>query len=205
MRDATFLAAVLPYALAQAKRHREPLTVMCVEIDGVAALTRSHGPSAVADASRRLAESVAKALRGSDVVTRLDDDRLVVMLPNTGAENALIVAEVVRGAVAETAAPPPVTGPLTASIGTASYPHDGEDMLALLHAADEAMNAGRETGPNGVARFEDLPGADRPPLSVLTPPPPVAEAEAVVDADSGVIPLTPARRDPQPRRQPAAR
>ena len=105
VRDATFLNAILPYALSQAGRHREPLTVFCIELDRLAALHQSHGPIAADAAVRRLAEAVARALRGSDVVARLDDDRVMVVLPNTGPLDAPKVAEVVRSAAAPACRP----------------------------------------------------------------------------------------------------
>ena len=33
-RDATFLNAALPFALAQAKRHREPVSLLCLGLTG---------------------------------------------------------------------------------------------------------------------------------------------------------------------------
>src|SRR5579871_2876839 len=66
VRDATFLNAVLPYALAQARRHGEPLTVLCLEVDRLASLARSRGVAAAREVVARVAEAAARALRASD-------------------------------------------------------------------------------------------------------------------------------------------
>jgi diguanylate cyclase (GGDEF)-like protein len=150
VRDATFLNAILPYAIAQAARHREPLSVFCLEIDFLAALAREHGAAAVDVAVGRVAVGVARTLRGSDIVARLDDDRVIVVLPNTGGRDALTVANVVRSAIAGACLPYAGLPALTVSIGVACYPIDAQEMLALLHAADEAMERARAAGPSAL-------------------------------------------------------
>ena len=153
VRDATFLNAILPYALSQAQRHREPLTVFCVEVEHLGALRRSHGPDAACLAVRRVAEAVARTLRGSDVVARLDDDRVAVVLPNTGSADALTVAEVVRSAAAAACLPAGDVPGLSASVGVACFPDDASDMAGMLSAADEAVGRARAVGPNRVAAY----------------------------------------------------
>jgi len=171
VRDATFLSAVLPYALAQAARHREPLTVFCVELDGLAALRQSRGAEAAGRAARRLAEAVASTLRGSDVVARLDDDRVVVVLPDTGPPHALTVAGVVREAAQGTGRPTGGSPALTASLGVACFPADGRDMIALLAAADDALHRAAALGPGGLATASPHPPADRSPRARRVAPP----------------------------------
>jgi diguanylate cyclase (GGDEF)-like protein len=151
VHDATFLNAVLPYALAQAARHCEPLTVLCLEVDALASLGRAHGPLARDRAVGQVADAVARKLRGSDVVARLDDDRVFALLPNAGVPDALKVAGVVRSAIAAACLPTAGLPPLTVSIGVACYPIDAREMLALLHAADEAMERARAAGANKIA------------------------------------------------------
>lgn len=164
IRDATFLNAILPYALSQAQRHREPLSVFCLAIDRLSAIQLSHGTAAADAAVRRLAGAVARTLRGSDLVARLDDDRVVVVLPNTGAPDALCVAEVMRSAIAGACLATDRTPELTVSVGVACFPEDAREMAPLLAAADEAMDRARARGPHQVA-------ADLPPVAPIPPPP----------------------------------
>jgi diguanylate cyclase (GGDEF)-like protein len=165
VRDATFLNAILPYALSQAQRHREPLTVFCVEIDRLGALYQSHG-SDVADLTvLRVAESIARTLRGSDVVARLDDDRMVVVLPNTGSADALTVAAMVRSAVVGACGSSGEVPELSASMGVACFPENAPEMIILLAAADEAVARAREKGMNQVAMYSPPPGMVAPKAS----------------------------------------
>lgn len=166
VRDATFLSAILPYALSQAQRHREALTVFCLELDHLAAVTDEHGWERVDAAVRRVSEAMARTLRGSDVVVRLDDDRLVVVLPNTGSGDALTVANVVKLAVTAACLPVGVLPELTFGMGVSCFPEDGHEMSALLNAADNAMTGGRNLGKNQVSTASAIPKA-KPAAGVL--------------------------------------
>lgn len=157
VRDATFLNAVLPYALSQAQRHKEPLTLFCMELDAMLDLAREHGDETVEGTVGRIADAAARTLRGSDVVAQLDDLRIITVLPNTGGADALTVAGVVRSAVQWACASQTGMADLSVSIGLASFPADGTEMLGLLTAADEAMNRARSRGKNQVATTSAVP------------------------------------------------
>jgi diguanylate cyclase (GGDEF)-like protein len=164
IRDATFLNAILPYALAQAQRHRELLSVFCIEIGELGTLCRSHGAEAASDAVQRVAVAIANKLRGSDVVVRLDDDRIIIVLPNTGGPNALDVAKFVRTAILAVCQPFDDLPELSVSLGISCFPIDGRDMYTLLGAADEATGRARARGRNQIAAASlEIPAAPKPP------------------------------------------
>jgi diguanylate cyclase (GGDEF)-like protein len=157
VRDATFLNAVLPFALAQAYRYREPVSLFCVSVDRLAAILDLHG-RATADATvQRVAETISRTLRASDVVSRLDDDRIIAMLPNASATDAVSVAEIVRLAVATASASPQDMPVLSVSIGVAGYPANAHDVLSLIDTADEALVRAQARGPNQVAASDRKP------------------------------------------------
>lgn len=139
VRDATFLSAVLPYALAQACRHGEPVAVYCLEIDGLPLLATALGPAAVERIVVRVAEAVAGTLRGSDVVARLDDDRIVAVLPGAGPADAQRIATIVLAAADRACGEDTKGPPLFPLIGVACFPDDARDPISLLAAADEAI------------------------------------------------------------------
>ncbi len=164
LHDATFLNAVLPYALGQAKRHREPLSLLCVAVDRLSAIRQLHGDEVADAAVRRVAETVGATLRASDVVARLDDDRIIAVLPDAAAIHAARVAELIRGAIEAAGAASPTMPTLTASIGMASYPAHAHDALSLIDAADAAMVRAERQGRNRVASA--APGSAAPTLGV---------------------------------------
>ncbi len=88
LHDATFLNAVLPFALNQARRHREPLSLLCVAIDRLSAIQELLGRAEVKSLVRHVGETVGSLIRASDIVARLDDDRVVAVLPRAPRRRA---------------------------------------------------------------------------------------------------------------------
>ena len=105
-----------------------------------------------------------QTIRASDVVARLEDDRLIVVLPISGAADSLRVAEVVREAIAAAGAATPSLPTLAASIGVASYPAHAQDVHSLIAAADDALARAEREGRNRVAIATAL--ATGPPLTI---------------------------------------
>ncbi len=154
-RDAPFLRAFLPYALAQARRRHEPLSLFYVSVDRLAAIRELHGPEIAAAAVDRVAETMVQALRASDVVARLDDGRLIAVLPCAGHEDIPAVAEAVRASIASSGVASRTMPVLTASIGVASYPHNALDLVSLNLAASAALTHARGLGRDRVVQSKE--------------------------------------------------
>ncbi len=122
--DATFLNAVFPFALGQAKRHREPISLLCLAIDRLSAIRDLLGPDAVDHLAREVCQIVASSIRRSDIVARLDDNRIVVMLIRARARNALHVAQKISRSINERTRNVAELGCATVSIGVAEFPGD---------------------------------------------------------------------------------
>jgi len=150
LRDATYLHVVLPYALSQARRHRESLSILHVSIDRIAAIHEMLGPDMVTQAVNRVGEIVVARLRSSDIVSRMEDDRILAMLPNATTSDASRIADQIRLSVQETCASLADLPPLTVSIGVASFPSHCKDVDSLLIATDEAIAGAQTTGRNRV-------------------------------------------------------
>ena len=87
--DATILNAVLPFALNQARRHNEPLSLVCVAIDRLGGIQELLGRVAVDHLVRTVGETVASLIRASDIVARLErrprGRRVAPRMPGWGA------------------------------------------------------------------------------------------------------------------------
>jgi len=148
LQDATFLNAVLPFALNQARRHREPLSLLCVAIDRQNGVQELLGRAEVDRLIRHVGEITCSLIRTSDIVARLDDDRVVAVLPRAPRGGALHVAENVCHAVAENSPAGCNTPNLTVSIGVATFPSCADNVYSLLDAADEALAWAQNHGRN---------------------------------------------------------
>jgi diguanylate cyclase (GGDEF)-like protein len=163
LHDATFLNAVLPFALSQAQRHREPLSLLCVAIDRLSGIQDLLGRLTVERLVRHIGETVASLIRASDIVARLDDDRLVVVLPRAHDEGAVHVARKICREFAEKSQRDSELPGMTVSIGVATFPGCGDNVHSLFEAADNALAAAQSEGRNRsvVASSQLRPGPSK--------------------------------------------
>ena len=154
LHDATYLHVILPYALSQAHRHRELVSILYIGIDRLLAIHETLGPEAVNRAVNQIGEIMSRRLRSSDVVSRMEDDRILAMLPNATASDARRIAIDIRAMVEEQCGSLDGLPPLTLSIGVASFPTHAKNVYSLLNVADEAMEIAKQCGRNSVVVAE---------------------------------------------------
>ncbi len=134
-----FLETHLTQALALARRRKEPLVLMAVALEGLDRLRETDGAEFADMALSLAARAVSSTLRASDLVVRLEGDRLAAVLPGAGKSDAIRVAEVLRRAVAEAGVASSVPTSLSASIGIAAYPDDADSPQSLRAACEQAL------------------------------------------------------------------
>jgi len=164
LHDATFFNAVLPFALNQARRHREPLSLLCVAIDRQRGVQELLGRAEVDRLIRHVAKITGSLIRTSDIVARLDDDRVVAVLPRAPRGGALHVAKNICRAIAEKSPADCDTPKLTVSIGVATFPSCAGNVYSLFDASDEALawaqNHGRNQAVLAPSRPSPAPSQD---------------------------------------------
>ena len=163
VRDATFLNAVLPFALAQSRRHGEPVSLVCVQVDRLGAIRNLLGPTLADRLVSDLAETVSSLVRASDIVARLDDDRIVALLVRARGDGAMGVARMIGRTVADSGLGSPRLPGTSVSIGVAEFPAIARDAASLLDAADEAMVMARAGGSHSPVLAGRASRATHPP------------------------------------------
>ena len=135
--------------------------VLFVDLDRFKVINDTYGH----DVGDRLLTAIARLLRehvrGDDLVARLGGDEFVVAMP--GLRDRHAAGAIASKLVALLSAPIDAGGKslhVSASIGIAVYPHDGEDVATLLTSADSAMYAVKAKGKNSFV-FSDLRLRDR--------------------------------------------
>lgn len=88
---------------------------------------------------RLIAELITGEVRASDLVGRVDDDTLGVLMPSTPAQQSAPVCRRIRAVVSERS--PRLGMPITISIGVAS-PRDAQPWVTARHALEQARAAG---------------------------------------------------------------
>ncbi len=155
--SSTILAAFLTFAQAQARRRREPLSLMEVAVDRLDSIRELLGDELAEAAIERVSRAIKATVRASDVVTRLEAGRIAVLLPNASDENALKIAESIRVAIARAEAASTTMPSLTVSIAVATYPDHAHDVATLRAAASSTLTKAREQGHNRIASAPLIP------------------------------------------------
>jgi len=150
VHDETFFHAVLPLFFNQAQRYSESLALLCVAVDRIDGIRALLGADQADRTTRSVGCEVASRIRSSDFAARLDDGRLVVVLPRAEIDDALAVAGKLRRAVAERADLLSDAPGLTVSIGAAAYPSRASDLAGLRAAALSALSSARALGGDRV-------------------------------------------------------
>jgi diguanylate cyclase (GGDEF)-like protein len=133
--------------ILQARREREKLAVFFIDLDRFKNINDSLGHSAGDKVLQAVATRVKSVMREADSVGRMGGDEFVVVTPSVDSVgDAVHVAQKVRDAIR---APVQVEHRelfVSASMGVALYPNDGEDAETLLKNADTAMYRAKAQG-----------------------------------------------------------
>lgn len=130
----------LYHALASARRYGRMAGVLYIDLDGFKEVNDSYG-HAVGD---RLLEKVARRLessiRAEDTVARIGGDEFAVVLSTIFSEDdCRLLAQKLVDAISQPYEVGGRVAKISASIGGAVFPQDGEDAESLIQKADEAM------------------------------------------------------------------
>ena len=140
--------------LIQRVREATPFSLIMLDLDDFRTINNQFGHQAGDRLLRAIADSLLHAGRESDHVFRYGGDEFTFLLPGTDAAGALLVAERARDAVRLVGEEPDWKSAgmhVSASIGVATYPVDGEAAEEILLAADRACYVAKRTGTGRIA------------------------------------------------------
>jgi diguanylate cyclase (GGDEF)-like protein len=138
--------------VAQAARSVAPLSAALLDLDHFKRINDAYGHGRGDEVLAAVAATLRSSIRESDFVGRYGGEEFLLLLPDTGKEQAHTVAEKVRAAVAATTLSR-IDHTVTASLGVATVPEDAGDSDALIRAADRALYAAKGNGRNRVELF----------------------------------------------------
>jgi two-component system cell cycle response regulator len=138
-------------AFKEALENELPLSVAMMDVDHFKRVNDTYGHAAGDEVLRMVAEVCRKSTRGNDILGRYGGEEFVLLMRNTPISGAVIAAERIRQAVADTSIETPSgVVKVTISIGVAQLNDRIDRLDRLLSLADEALYRAKESGRNKV-------------------------------------------------------
>ncbi len=145
------LFKVTAMLISGAKRHKQELAVLAIDIDELQKINDQHGRAAGDGAIKAVAATLGQVLRNSDVMGRVAGQEFAIFLPATDEYRASLVAEKLRVAVEETHfAVKEHMIMLRVCVGVAEIQAHHKNSDDMLRAAETALRHAKESGRNKV-------------------------------------------------------
>lgn len=149
--------------MRRAGRYDRPLSLLLLDIDHFKKFNDTLGHQAGDALLAQLSGILRDSLRSVDRPARYGGEEFVVVCPETGRDEARLIAERIRRNVEATAFAlmdkahaGESTAHVTVSVGFATFPHDALAARDLVKRADEALYASKAAGRNAVHSHEDI-------------------------------------------------
>ena len=158
LNNRRFLEDSIKERFAQGAVGLREMSLMMMDMDKVHAINERHGPRAGDLVICALADIIRFRIRIGDIAARLSGDEFAVLLPDTNAGNACVLAERIREQTNRTIVEVPETPNsetfvpinIRISIGIAAAPSHADSMESLFDAADNALRKAKNLGRDRV-------------------------------------------------------
>ena len=150
-----------------AQRYGNALSAVMVDVDHFKTVNDNHGHSVGDIVLQRVADTLQRQVRDTDIVARYGGEEFTLLLPNTDMAEACEMAERIRKAVEEMKLP---QLSVTASLGVSSLSQAPACPQDMLDQADKSLYFAKRNGRNQVARFDQIhsgPQTSEHPVSNL--------------------------------------
>ena len=142
------------------RRYQTTYSLIMLDLDYFKRFNDKYGHRAGDTALFNLATILKASTRSIDVVSRYGGEEFAIVLPETDAAHARLVADRICQAIHDnyfsiSEDQPPVH--VTASIGVATCPVDSTEVNEIIELADKALYYSKETGKNKVSVWSEMP------------------------------------------------
>lgn len=136
-------------ALAQAKRYSRKCAVILTDIDHFKSVNDTYGHPIGDLVLRGVARILKDKARDTDIVARYGGEEFAIIMPETDAKGAQVIAERIREAIQAEIFQTEL-GPLkiTLSLGIATSPENGTEKQGLVELADQCLYFAKHHGRN---------------------------------------------------------
>ena len=162
LHNARYLRQFLVNEIKRARRYGARVAALFLDLDDFKRVNDVHGHLAGSHALMEIAAVILPSVRDTDCVVRYGGDEFVVILPDTGVEEAIQVAERIRTKIEghEFNGGRRLKVALTASLGIAVFPQHALSPRQLIVSADRAMYQAKAAHKNCVRIVVESDAAD---------------------------------------------
>jgi diguanylate cyclase (GGDEF)-like protein len=174
LANARHFNALFTAELHRTRRFERPLALIMADLDLLRDINNTYGHLAGDAVLAGIGQIIRQTMREYDISGRFGGEEFVLVAPEADPQQAGVLAERLREAVAAARFPLGVGGQpvgVTMSLGVACFPSDGTTAEELVRAADTAVYEAKARGRNRVIQTADLPWERR------LPPPPAGGVE----------------------------
>lgn len=156
LANRTLLLEHLENSLARANRSSQKFSVIFIDLDHFKAVNDTLGHYAGDELLVNIGQCLKSCLRDEDIIARVGGDEFVAVLSSeSDKEGTTKVANRLMQSIASLFYNLGDGKTVSASLGIAIYPNDGEDADTILKNADAAMYIAKSNGKNCFRYFND--------------------------------------------------
>lgn len=136
--------------VSRSRRYGNPLSVIAMDLLNLEAMSQQNGEHAVIHVIKQVSFMLKDTLRWADMVSRIEDNRFVFILPETDKESAVHLANKLNNHISElTVNFEDQQLDIQACFGVASW-EKGNDTVLLLRHATQSLEIAKQNGAGSI-------------------------------------------------------
>jgi len=139
------------HEIERARRMNVSLSLGLIDLDNFKKINDTYGHSVGDDVLRRTADLLRNNLRAMDHIGRFGVDEFIILLPDTGIDQAVVISDRFLKELTATDIDTVVSKiRITATAGITQLLPNDKDINSIIRRADAALYKGKEAGRNRI-------------------------------------------------------